>query len=248
MTTSRSRVLSFGEVKNTSRAKTGRTVSFEEISKKKPAKKDLASNQKTSCISRFKRKRAKDKAGRAFLQQYGGASSSDASQNAPRAALYKGELGKTQKRVARMGNTAEQLSSARNAVAFKSKQRSPRLAICLGVCVCIVLSCAFLYPTAQQYYQSLREHDRLQAVYEALEQHNAVLQAEVDALLTDDGIEDLARTEFGWVMEGENAVKVYGIESSSEEDSSYVGSVNTDDIEAPETWYSPLLDLIFGVS
>ena len=232
----------------TSRAKTGRTVSFEEISKKKSAKEDLANEQKTSRISRFKRKLAKDKAGRAFLRQYGGASSSDASQNAPRAALYKGEVGKTQKRVARMGNMATQSGSARNVSAYKSKRRSPRFAICLGVCACIVLSCAFLYPTAQQYYLSLREHDRLQAVYEALEERNALLQAEVDALNTDEGIEDLARTEFGWVMEGESSVKVYGIESSDEEDSTYVSAVDIENIEAPETWYSPLLDLVFGVS
>ena len=206
------------------------------------------SDQKTSRVSRLKRKLAKDKAGRAFLRQYGSASSSDASQNAPRAALYKGEVGKTQKRVARMENMAAQSGSARNISAYKPKRRSPRLAICLGVCACIVLSCAFLYPTAQQYYQSLREHDRLQAVYEALEERNALLQAEVDALNTDEGIEDLARAEFGWVMEGENAVKVCGIESSDEEDSSSVSVVDIEDIEAPETWYSPLLDFIFGVS
>lgn len=231
-----------------SRAKTGRTVSFEEISKKKPAKEDLVSEQKTSRISRFKRKAAKDKASRAFSRQYGNASSSDASQNAPRAALYKGELGKTQKRVTRMENMAAQSGSARNTSAYKAKRRSPRLAICLGVCACIVLSCVFLYPAAQQYYLSLREHDRLQAVYEALEQRNAVLQSEVDTLSTDDGIEDLARTELGWVMEGENLVKVYGIESSDEGDSAYVDVIDIENIEAPETWYSPLFDLVFGVS
>ena len=124
--------------------------------------------------------------------------------------------------------------------------RSPKFVACLMVAACLVLSCVFLYPTAKQYYTTVREHDQLEAEYEALQQRNATIQAEVDNLTTEAGIEDRARKEFGWVKEGENAANVYGLDTY-EDDSAYNKAITPGSVEAPETWYSPVLDLVFGV-
>ena len=114
------------------------------------------------------------------------------------------------------------------------------------VAACLVLSCVFLYPAAKQYYTTVREHDQLQAEYEALQQRNATIQAEVDSLSTEAGIEDRARKEFGWVKEGENAANVYGLDTY-EDESTYNKAVTPGSVEAPDTWYSPVLDILFGV-
>ncbi len=124
--------------------------------------------------------------------------------------------------------------------------RSPRFVVGIAVAACLVFSCMFLYPTARQYYVTVRQHDQLQAEYAALQQRNEVIKSEVDSLSTDAGIEDRARKEFGWVKEGENAVTVYGIDTPGDE-SAYNKAITPGSVEAPETWYSPILDVVFGV-
>ena len=109
---------------------------------------------------------------------------------------------------------------------------------------CLVFTVSFLYPSAAQLYHSVRERDQLQAEYAAIEQRNDSIQASVDALSTDAGVEDRAHQEFGWVSKGENAVTVYGLDLDS--DSTFTASIVPGSIPAPETWYSKLLDPIFG--
>ena len=138
----------------------------------------------------------------------------------------------------------------------RSKGTSPwmRVAACVAVVACLALSCAYLYPTAQTYYQTLRANDQLEAEYEAIAARNAELAAEVELLQTDSGIEQAAREELGWVMDGEVLATVVGLSSTDDDDeddgedeavvSTYISSGS---VEMPETWYSPILDVIFGV-
>lgn len=109
---------------------------------------------------------------------------------------------------------------------------------------CLAFTVSFLYPSAAQLYHSVRERDQLQAEYAAIEQRNDSIQASVDALSTDAGVEDRAHQEFGWVSKGENAVTVYGLDLDN--DSTFTASIVPGSIPAPETWYSKLLDPIFG--
>ena len=109
---------------------------------------------------------------------------------------------------------------------------------------CLVFTVSFLYPSAAQLYHSVRDRDQLQAEYAAIEQRNDSIQATVDALSTDVGVEDRAHQEFGWVSKGENAVTVYGLDL--DDDSTFTASIVPGSIPAPETWYSKLLDPIFG--
>ena len=71
-------------------------------------------------------------------------------------------------------------------------------------------------------------------------------EASVDALSTEAGIEDAARTQLGWVHEGEHAVSVSGL-AEKDEASEFRGNIVSEDITAPDSWYSDLLDPIFGV-
>lgn len=111
---------------------------------------------------------------------------------------------------------------------------------------CAGLGAAFLYGPAQQLYQDIRERDRLAAEYEAVTERNAAIEASVDALSTEAGIEDAARTQLGWVHEGEHAVSVSGLDEKDEA-SEFRGNIVSEDITAPDTWYSDLLDPLFGV-
>ncbi len=113
---------------------------------------------------------------------------------------------------------------------------------------CLVLSCLFLYPAAQQYYHASRENDRLQAEYAAIEQRNATIQSEVDSLKTDDGVKARAHEQFGWVEEGEQSAVVNGLDNEDEgEDTDFLANISSASVATPETWYSPVLDALFGV-
>lgn len=111
---------------------------------------------------------------------------------------------------------------------------------------CLALSGAFLYPAAQQYYLTVREHDRIEAEYQLVQERNDDIRSQVELLSSEEGIEDRARQEFGWVKEGENSVKVHGLETE-EESVTYSKNISAGSVEAPPTWYSPMLDVIFGV-
>ncbi len=203
-------------------------------------------------LSRFeklKRKHAKDKADRKFARQYGGNGDAASGEGGSRAAVYKGEMGSAHRRSSRMQNE-ESSSASRRTRGGDSRKPAARLVrkpwfIAAAVAAfCLVFTVSFLYPSAAQLYHSVRERDQLQAEYAAIEQRNDSIQASVDALSTDAGVEDRAHQEFGWVSKGENAVTVYGLDL--DDDSTFTASIVPGSIPAPETWYSKLLDPIFG--
>ena len=196
-----------------------------------------------------KRARAKIKAGRAFAKQFGDTDSA-ASQTGSRAAVYKGEMGAKHRQAARMqGKAGSQASAKRGSTAGSgaSLVSSPRFIACAAVAVCLALSCLFLYPSAQQYYQSVRDRDRLAAEYAALVERNGAIEGEVATLQTDSGIESRAHEQLGWVKDGEQTAKVSGLSASQDEGASVHANIVSGSIDAPETWYSPFLDPLFGV-
>ena len=208
---------------------------------------------KPSKLSQFKRKLAKSKAERAFNKRYGGERSGasggagDAAQPGSRAAVYKGEMGSSHRRAARMQNAGSaDPSRKRSALSVPQFFRSPKLVASAAVVACLAFACVFLYPSARQYYLSVRECDRLQAEYDAIDQRNAAIQSEVSALETDEGVADRARKELGWVKSDEHAVTVRGLEEK-EDDSTFTANIVAGSTEAPETWYSVWLDPLFGV-
>ena len=203
-------------------------------------------------LSRFeklKRKHAKDKADRKFARQYGGSGDAAPGEGGSRAAVYKGEMGSAHRRSSRMQNEESSSASRRTRGGDSQKPaarlvRKPWFIATAVTAFCLVFTVSFLYPSAAQLYHSVRERDQLQAEYAAIEQRNDSIQASVDALSTDAGVEDRAHQEFGWVSKGENAVTVYGLDLDN--DSTFTASIVPGSIPAPETWYSKLLDPIFG--
>lgn len=203
-------------------------------------------------LSRFeklKRKHAKDKADRKFARQYGGNGDAASGEGGSRAAVYKGEMGSAHRRSSRMQNEESSSASRRTRGGDSQKPaarlvRKPWFIATAVTAFCLVFTVSFLYPSAAQLYHSVRERDQLQAEYAAIEQRNDSIQATVDALSTDAGVEDRAHQEFGWVSKGENAVTVYGLDL--DDDSTFTASIVPGSIPAPETWYSKLLDPIFG--
>ena len=162
---------------------------------------------KRSRLQEFRRKRQKDRADKKFDKQFGGSSRASDAPAGSRAAVYKGEMGANHKRAARMQNDAAgkartfSLASLNPLALLSSGKQSPKAIAGLGFVACLLLTCWFLYTPAQQLYHSVREHDRLQAEYAAIEQRNASLESEVGTLQTDAGIEDRAPEQFGWVPE-----------------------------------------------
>lgn len=196
-----------------------------------------------------KRANAKEKADRQFDRTYGKAdrgASSAAEEAGPRAAVYKGEMGRSHKRSAETLNKGTSARASKGASASEVRGGGWKKHIArLGITVaCIALAAVVLYDPARMYYQQIREVARLQAEYEAIVARNDSLQASVDHLSTEGGIADAAREQLGWVNPGENAVNVSGLD---EKESDFQANVVSDQVKPPDTWYSSFLDPFFGV-
>lgn len=133
--------------------------------------------------------------------------------------------------------------------ACKREANAPRRhKVLLGVAtvfVLLIFSGALIYPSAQEYYKTVRAEDKLQAEYDAISARNDQLQSNIDNLNTDAGIEDQAR-QYGYVQPGENAVSVTNSGETSQT-TVVPESVDTEDVKAPDTWYTKILDKVFGV-
>lgn len=148
-----------------------------------------------------------------------------------------GKSGRAQKRGA-SGNLFSKVASA----LFGTRRR----VAALSVTACLVIAGAFMYPAAKQYYTEMRHLDKVNAEYQAVADRNADLAATRDYLQSETGIEEMAHEKYGWVNEGEHSVLVYGLpdDGTMADTNLYIkrGSVS-----APETWYSVILDPLFGV-
>ena len=109
------------------------------------------------------------------------------------------------------------------------------------------VSGAFLYAPAKDYYIASRDAAKTQAEYNRVSQENSQLQSDVESLSTDEGIEDRAREDYGWVKEGENSVSVSGLSSDRDQSTNASSKADTaSEAKAPTTWYSGILDAFFG--
>lgn len=201
-------------------------------------------------VGKLKRSVAKARAGKDFQRRYGGDDKPSDASAGPRAAVYKGEMGSQHRRAARMQDSGSDQSRRTRTTSTGTEKKSrgvaSRMLIASGALVACFAFCAlFLYTPAQQYYQEIRELARLEAEYAAVLSRNEALAADVAHLSTDEGIEDVARAEFGWIKEGEYAVNVLGVEDEGAV--GFTANVLSSDIDFPETWYSKYLDPIFGI-
>ncbi len=216
--------------------------------------------ENASAASRESRRRNKSKrrAEKLFDRQYApktAAADAQETDEAPRAALYEGRMGASQRKATRMqhASEAEPASAKVNPAGWFSRlDLSARSIRTVTALLCIVLVGVFLYVPAQQYYQSVREHDRLAAEYASIEQRNDVLDEQNDALASNAGMEDAVRQKYGYVVKGDQAMIVTGLSEeatdTSRDGDAIEANVLASSVKAPEEWYTPYLDAFFGVS
>lgn len=198
-----------------------------------------------------RRAKAKQKADRLFFKQFGSDDPAP-SPHASRAAVYKGEMGKAHKRAFSDLESGRVVSSSDARRSSVRSAKTPRtstspLAVFAGIAACLVFALVLLYPAAQTYYLETREQSRLQAEYDALSARNEAIESQLEYLKTDEGIEDAAHKELGWVYDGQVAGVVRGLgdEKGTAQDE-LIAQVKSGSVPAPETWYSPMLDVLFG--
>lgn len=208
-----------------------------------------------SFFDELKRSLRHRKADREFESHVPASAEADAPEqaSAPRAGVYKGEMGRNQRKSARMQAQASSDGKKKGfslpfSLSFSSLRHSRPARISALVCACLILACAFVYPSAKDAYTAIRNQDQAQAEYEAILARNDEIQNRIDLLKTDEGMEDLARSEYGYVFANENAVKVIGLGSKAiaADAENQTAAVASGSVPAPDTWYSPFLDKFFG--
>ena len=102
-----------------------------------------------------------------------------------------------------------------------------------------------LYPVGQTYYQTVRSEQRLQAELDAVNARNDKISKQNEALGTDEGVENQARSEFGWTKEGESAGVVTNTDEQTDTSTTLPEQVDGSKIKAPQTWYYDILDKLF---
>ena len=193
-----------------------------------------------------------------FARQFASeASRNDApAEGAPRPALYKGKMGSSRRRSVRMqqSSAAEPVSAKINPAGWFSNLNLTPRTLKLGTAVlCVVLALVFLYTPAQQYYQAQRENSRLTAEYAVIEQRNEALNSVNDTLASDAGMEDAVRQKYGYIVQGEQVAVVSGLSdhvvgTARAADNDFLeANVLSSAVKAPEEWYTPFLDALFGV-
>lgn len=192
------------------------------------------------------------KADRAFARDYVQETGGD---EGPRAAVYEGRMGRTHHRATRMQETARTgftmpafVSGIVGALSLDRLLAHRWFAGATIAVAFVLFAFTSIYPTAQAYYLQTRANDQLAAEYQAVVDRNTELEQHVSALQTDEGMEQLAHESLGWVREGEHSVSIQ-VGDSADLGSNKMGdtsAVAEGSVPAPETWYSPVLDAVFG--
>lgn len=122
----------------------------------------------------------------------------------------------------------------------------------LFIAIVVVCLAVGLYGPVRDYYVAWRAGGILEQQVEIREGYNGGLKSEVDAYLTDEGVEDAARRDLGLVKEGETRIEVTGTDDASDTDASdgVSTSAEADEAEAQVAqevpWHLKMLDAIFG--
>ncbi|MGN0302134.1 MAG: septum formation initiator family protein [Anaerotardibacter sp.] len=200
--------------------------------------------QKTSLKDSLKKKMRSVKAEKQFNRTIG--SDDVPSESGSRAALYEMRMGKTHRRSAEMQNA--QTGSSKKKKAFGGSVTTVASRFAAVAAIIFVFCGILLYQPVADLYNETRKVQKLEAEYQALEEHNEALQAEVDFLKTDEGLESYAREQYGLIGYGEHQVTVENVSSSIDKTAvTNAGhTVLTSGVKTPDTWYSGVLDIVFG--
>ncbi len=159
------------------------------------------------------------------------------------------EAADTRKPHGRRGEKPREKKRGKEKEKDKKEKGNPtrRRFIVVGSVVVVLVCAGLLYPAGRTYYESVRTDQRSAAQLAAIEARNAEIQRQNDYLQTDEGIEDQARKEGGYVREGEEGVVITNGDSSTDRNTQLPDQVDLDRIHAPSTWYYDILDAFFFV-
>lgn len=216
--------------------------------------------KKESIIEQARREARRRRAEAEFDRTIGAHEARSGQESGPKAALYSTQMGRIHKKSSRMRNQQEQHPSsvARHGVGSVASVLAGLtarkiVAVPLAIVLVLVLSGVFLYEPTRSYYIALRTAAKTQAEYDQVSAAHEKLQNDVDTLSTTEGAEDTARKDFGMVESGENLVVVSGLKDDSDESTAGAADTNphgsqadASSIKAPDTWYSGVLDPLFG--
>lgn len=202
---------------------------------------------------RFRSRQAERKFERTIGSRERAEAQAQRSQGESRAAMYS-MSGSSQKRASRIQSSGSEakLPSVSVPGFLSGISSSPVAMRVLGGCIVLGFVCFMLLPPLGDYYKEVRGYQQLEAEYAQLDAYNTQMQAQIDYLNTDEGLEEYARTELGYIRSGEHAVSVEGLSSSSSTETAQSDSsdmnlvVSEGSVAAPDTWYSGVLDVVFG--
>ena len=146
----------------------------------------------------------------------------------------------TQERRTASRSNARRQSSRKAAVAGISPRR---LKIIVAL-VAIVAVGALIYPAAREVYIANRSLEKANIQLAQVTERNAKIQASIDSLATDEGIEDFVREQYGWVKAGEHATIVKGLPENSTT-TTLAKEVETEAAKPEQTPLDHVLDIIF---
>lgn len=212
-----------------------------------------ATKQNDSLVSEVRHKMRSSKADRQFDRTIGReeASRANREQSGSRAAVYEMKMGREHRRSAQM---QERSGKAR---ASSGGGMSALFARCnfmrVGAMILLLFGALalFVYEPAANWYNETRSLQQLQAQYELTAENYNHVKADVDYLSTEEGMADYAHQQLGWVRSGEHSVNVKGLSSESRDASdttSVTQALSQGSVQAktPDTWYSGVLDVVFG--
>ena len=141
----------------------------------------------------------------------------------------------------RAADVASGATSAASATVSRAEEFAGAHRLPVIIATVVIVTVIMLYGPACNLYAAWRSGLDLQATYDATTQSNDQLTSEVDALMTPEGVQDLAR-ERGSVGEGETGVVVEGLSDTST-DATPMGTGTVVSADVP--WYVNVADVIF---
>ena len=184
------------------------------------------------------------------------AASADTQGRTPKAAIYEGSARRAHKNTASFEDARKRPAPSRYNKAtlldrvLQRLHLSGKKAVAIGVVVCVCAIIIFLYEPTRNYYQGVRMNQAKQIELQELQKSVQYLEASTNEIRGEEGARTLARKR-GYAAKNETLGQVdslsddYSDEEVNRERALRRGMARR--YAPPDTWYSPVLDVLFGV-
>lgn len=184
------------------------------------------------------------------------AASADTQGSTPKAAIYEGSARRAHKNTASFEDARKRPAPSRYSKAtlldrvLQRLHLSGKKAVAIGVVVCVCAIIIFLYEPTRNYYQGVRMNQAKQIELQELQKSVQHLEASTNEIRGEEGARTLARKR-GYAAKNETLGQVDGLSDDySDEEVNRQHALRRGmprRYTPPDTWYSPVLDVLFGV-